>query len=80
MYNAKKLANNFRYLDDLLGLNDKGFFSQVNSTIYPVELALSRTDRDGTQADYLDMNIDINGNFFNSKLFFIDKNVFCKIR
>ena len=69
LYNAKKLANNFRYLDDLLGLNDKGFFSQVNSTIYPVELALSRTDRDGTQADYLDMNIDINGNFFNSKLF-----------
>ena len=30
LYNAKKLANNFRYLDDLLGLNDKGFFSQVN--------------------------------------------------
>ena len=69
LYNAKKLANNFRYLDDLLGLNDKGFFSHVSSTIYPVELALSRTDRNGTQADYLDMDIDINGNFFKSKLF-----------
>ena len=54
----------------MLGLNDKGFFCQVSSDIYPVELVLSRTDDNGTQADYLDMDISANADgFFHSKLF-----------
>ena len=66
---AKKLSNNFRYLDDLLGLDDNGLFHNVNNLIYPPELTLSRTDKDGTQADYLDLNIGISDGFFTSKLF-----------
>ena len=54
---AIKLSNIFRYLDDQLGLNDSGFFDQIFSTAYSKELALSRTDIDGKQADYLDMDI-----------------------
>ena len=55
---AKKISNIFRYLDDLLGLNDEDFFRRASNTIYPPELNLSCTDRDGKQADYLDMYID----------------------
>ena len=32
---AKKLSNNFRYLDDLLGLNDNGIFNQVYEYLSP---------------------------------------------
>ena len=68
--NAKKLSNSFRYLDDLLSLNDKGFFDNVSKLIYPPELTLSRTDKDGIQADYLDLDISISTNgFFNCNLF-----------
>ena len=67
---ARKLSNNFRYLDDLLGLNDKGLFGQVCDIIYPPELTLSRTDKDNVQADYLDMDINVNDNgFFAINLF-----------
>ena len=70
LHKAVKLSNFFRYLDDLLGLNDKGIFDQVAGTIYPCELALSRTDIGGKQADYLDMNISFdNKGFFHSKLY-----------
>ena len=38
--------------------------------LYPPELTLSRTDKDGIQADYLDLDISISGNgFFNCDLF-----------
>ena len=48
----------FRYLDDLLGLNDSGLFDQIFSTVYPKELGLTRTDIDRKQADYLDEKRD----------------------
>ena len=70
IYRAIKLSNIFRYLDDLLGLNDNGNFDRVSSKIYPKELALSRTDNKGKQADYLDMNINFDKKgFFHSKLY-----------
>ena len=66
---ARKLSRNFRYLDDLLGLNDIGCFEQVHSTIYPRELVLSCTDNVGIQANYLDLNISIENKYFRSKLY-----------
>ena len=67
---AKKLSNSFRYLDDLLSLNDKGTFDHDSNLIYPPELTLSRTDNLGIQADYLDLDISISDKgFFNCKLF-----------
>ena len=39
-------------------------------SIYPPELTLSRTDRDGIHADYLDLDVSIdNSGYFTSKLF-----------
>ena len=70
MTKAKKLSNSFRYLDDLVGLDDTGLFDKVNKDIYPPELTLSRTDRNGIQADYLDVDIRISDRgFFVCKLF-----------
>ena len=66
---ARKLSRNFRYLDDLLGLNDLGCFQEVQSTIYPNELVLSCTDNLGLQANYLDLNLSMENQFFNSKLY-----------
>ena len=34
----------------------------VSNLIYPPELTLSRTDKDGIQADYLDLDITISAN------------------
>ena len=66
---AYKLARIFRYLYDLLGLNDCGNFLKVCKTIYPSELILSCTDNLNVQADYLDLNLSIENEFFSSKLF-----------
>ena len=42
----------------------------INNMIYPPELTLSRTDKAGIQAEYLDLDISIsNEGFFKSKLF-----------
>ena len=49
----------FRYLDDLLSLNDSGYFQDVISTIYPVELILSKTNVDPTASEFLDMFLSI---------------------
>ena len=66
---AKKLSKTFRYLDDLLALNDSGMFKAAIDKIYPSDLKLSCTDVDSIQADYLDLDICINHPFFRSKLF-----------
>ena len=67
---ARSLSNFFRYLDDLLGLNDKGLFDQFSNIIYPPELILSRTDSNGVQTDYLDLDIDFDFlGFYNIRLF-----------
>lgn len=55
----------YPYLDDLLSLNDDGAFNEVYKEIYTVkELKLSRTDNQGVEADYLDMNISFMNTFF----------------
>ena len=66
---ASKLSRSFRYLDDLLGLNELGSFEEVQRTIYPNELILSRTDNLGKQANYLDLNLKCDNDFFKSSLY-----------
>ena len=63
------LSGTYRYLDDLLNLNDGGRFESVYSQIYPPELKLSCTDDGLNSADYLDLTVDIQDNFFVYKLF-----------
>ena len=37
--------------------------------MYPSELVLSCTDNSGLQANYLDLNLSVENNYFNSKLY-----------
>ena len=59
----------YRYIDDLLVLNDNGHFDSVYTDIYPQALELKYTARSRTNASFLDMYISINNSIFNNKLF-----------
>ena len=41
---ASKLKNTFRYLDDLLSMNDNFYFRSIISSMYPDELKRSSTN------------------------------------
>ena len=69
VFRAKKLSKSFRYLDDLLALNDSGLFKASIKDIYPSELKLSCTDVNTIQADYLDLDLFLVEKFFGVKLF-----------
>jgi len=65
-FGEKKLAQSFnytfRYVDDVLSLNNKTF-SNILHLIYPVELVVKDTTGSPTSASYLDLYLehDING-------------------
>ena len=54
----RKLARSFmytyRYIDDLINLNDGNKFEQIFSQIYPSELSLKKENIDNSQATFLD--------------------------
>ena len=71
--NNKKLAVSFnlsfRYIDDVLSLNNSKFGDYVN-VIYPKELELKDTTDKPTQASYLDLHLEIdNRGRLSTKLF-----------
>ena len=60
--NEKKLARSFnikfRYIDDVLSLNNSGFGDFVDR-IYPIELEIKDTTHTDTSASYLDLHLEI---------------------
>ena len=50
--------NTSRYLDDILNL-DNPYFDNHIADIYPPELQLNKANDISTEADYLDLNINI---------------------
>ena len=60
--NEKKLARSFnikfRYIDDVLTLNNSGFGDFVDC-IYPIELEIKDTTHTDTSASYLDLHLEI---------------------
>lgn len=70
-YSYSTLRFIFRYIDDLIVLNDKGLFNTIFSNIYPSILDLNSTNITINNANFLDMNIDINSstNKFDYKLY-----------
>jgi hypothetical protein len=58
----------FRYIDDLLCINNDQLMDQVMSEIYPKELALT-TDEAVQHAEYLDLDLEIRNGKIHSKLF-----------
>ena len=57
----------YRYIDDLLVLNDNEHFDSVYTDIYLQALELKYTARSRTNASFLDMDISISNSIFNKK-------------
>ena len=66
---ARKFGNIFRFIDDLIALNDGGEFEKCLHEIYPPELHLKKENRDNTHATFLDLDLTINNRIISTKLF-----------
>ena len=66
---AKKLFNTFRYIDDLISINDSNEFVNTFNQIYPAELILNKENETNYSATFLDLDISIQENKFEYKLF-----------
>ena len=66
---ARKFGLVFRYIDDLLALNDGGSFERNHHNIYPTELQLNKENIDNNNTTFLDLHISIDNKVFKTKLF-----------
>ena len=66
---ARKFGQVFRYIDDLLSLNDGGAFEQHHLNIYPPELQLNKENIDHNNTTFLDLHISLEDRVFTTKLF-----------
>lgn len=69
----QKLCNDlnytFRYIDDISTINDNNTFENVYKDIYPSSLTLKKVNNLDSQADILDINVNIVNRTFTLKLF-----------
>ena len=63
-----KFKNCFRYIDDLLCINNDQMMDNVMTEIYPPELSLT-SDEATVQANYLDLSIEIRNGKIHTSLF-----------
>ena len=66
---ARKFNNIFRFIDDLIALNDGGEFEKSFLEIYPVELTLKKENTINSAVTFLDLDINIVDGKFIHKLF-----------
>ena len=66
---ARKFGNVFRFIDDLNAINDGGVFEQYHKDIYPAELELKKENIVNSHATFLDLEISIVNNRFETKLY-----------
>ena len=65
---AIKFSNTYRYIDDLLCINNKDFELSI-SDIYPKELILRKTNTSPRKSPFLDLDITITSNQFITKVY-----------
>ena len=65
---ARKFRNTFRFIDDLLAVNDDGEFEKCFKEIYPPELELKK-EHSGDSVSFLDLGIAIKGRSFQTSLY-----------
>ena len=53
--NVRKINNSFRFIDDLLSLNDGSTFEKHYKDIYPTELELKKENNSNPCASFLDL-------------------------
>ena len=66
---ARKFGQVFRYIDDLVALNDGLAFERYHDQIYPPELELNKENENNHCTNFLDLNIGIENGVFITKLF-----------
>ena len=66
---ARKFGNVFRFIDDLVAINDGLEFSKSYSEIYPTELELKRENADINKASFLDLEVNIIDKKLETKLY-----------
>ena len=64
-----KINNSFRFIDDLLSLNDGSTFEKHYKGIYPAELELQKENNRNSCASFLDLYIYIENGEFHTRLF-----------
>ena len=68
IFRAKHFSNSFRYIDDLLTVNNPSFKNEI-SNIYPSELILKRTTESGAVVSYLDIGIEAKDGLFHTYIY-----------
>ena len=63
LFIAKKFRHTFRFIDDLLAINDDAEFERCFTNIYPPELELKK-EHSGNSVSFLDLSVSINGRSF----------------
>ena len=66
---ARKFGKVFRFIDDLIAINDGNEFERYHSEIYPNELELKKENVVNTETTFLELNIRIYDNKFETKLY-----------
>ena len=66
---ARKFGQVYRYIDDLVALNDGHSFEAYFKDIYPEELQLNKENAVDTSTDFLDLHIEIVDGIFTTKIF-----------
>ena len=61
---ARKFGNVFRYIDDLLALNDGQSFEYYYHQIYPEELQLTKENSSQSETNFLDLQITVDEGVF----------------
>ena len=65
---ARKFSNTFRFIDDLLTVNDDDLFLNNYSAICPPELELN-LEASGDHVSFLDLDLTLNGKQVDIKLY-----------
>ena len=66
---ARKFGRVFRFIDDLLAVNDGDEFEKHHSEIYPPELELKKENVVNTKTSFLELDIQISDRRFSTKLY-----------
>ena len=66
---AEFLSFVYRYIDDLITMNDVGFLDRMYKDIYPSEMVLNKTNTLDDKATFLDLDITIVNNKFTTTVY-----------
>ena len=66
---ARKFGRVFRFIDDLIAINDGNEFEKYYSEIYPNELELKKENIVNTETTFLELDISISDHSFHTRLY-----------